>query len=131
MKALGGLVLVSLAAMGVIAAMVFAGHDTTLFVPPPENVAEEFTRKLATGRYDVALAHLERNGPPALAPTRESGEALRARAGAINQIEGESAVIAGEAATATVRIDTDDAGEIRWTFHLSRRNGEWKIRDWR
>jgi hypothetical protein len=118
--------------MAVVAAVVIVGEDTTTFVSPPEAVAEEFTRKLATGRYDMALEHLEHNERGMLPTVRGSGENLRAQAGEVNNVEGESpSEIAGEQASATVNSTTDTAGELEWTFELVRRNYEWKIRDWR
>ena len=131
MKEIGALLLASALALLVVAGVVLAGHDTTTFVPPPENVAEEFTRKLAMGRYDVALAHLEDGTRDAIAAMRASSDALRAQAGRVRQVAGESGAIAGDTATATVTIDTRDAGELHWEFSLVRRHGEWKIRKWR
>lgn len=131
MKDVGWLLLASGLALAVVAGVVIAGHDTTMFVPPPEAVAEEFTRKLATGRYDVALAELETNDRASIPAVRISSESLRAEAGAINQVEGESSTITGDTAIATVKIDTQDAGELRWNFQLVRRHGEWKISEWR
>lgn len=66
------------AAMGLVAASVVVGGDTTTLVSPPGVVAKEFVRQLAAGRYDRAAAHLadSRGG-------RETAEAegnrLRAR----------------------------------------------------
>jgi hypothetical protein len=131
MKEIGALLLASALALTVVAGVVIAGHETTMFVPPPENVAEEFTRKLAMGRYDVAGAHLEANTPDMAAAIRRSSDALRAQAGRVSQVAGEPGAIAGDAATASVTIATRDAGELQWEFSLVRRGGEWKIREWR
>ena len=131
MKDVLSLVAAVAAAFGIVAAVVIAGDDTTLFVSPPEAVAEEFTRKLATGRYDRAVEHLEQNEPGMLPMVQTSGENLRAQAGAVNNVEGESASIEGDEATATVKITTEKAGDLEWTFELVRRDYEWKISDWR
>lgn len=119
-------------ALAVVAAVVIAGDDRTLFVSPPEAVAEEFTRKLATGRYDMALEHLEHNEPGLLPVVRTSAGNLRAQAGEVNNVEGESpSTINGDRASATVKITTQKAGDVKWTFDLVRRDYEWKISDWR
>jgi hypothetical protein len=128
---LGGIVATFAVALLFVGVVVLAGHDTTVLVSPPEAVAEEFTRKLAGGRYEVALQHLEEGGEAALPAVRQSAESLRARARAVNQVEGESSAITGDEATATVAITTSAAGELRWQFALVRRAGEWKIREWR
>jgi hypothetical protein len=129
-KRLGALVAALAVALLLVGLIVLAGGDTTVFVSPPEAVAEEFTRKLAAGRYDMALEHLEDGDHGMLAIVRTSGENLRARAGEINQVEGESSAITGDTATATVVIATADAGDLRWQFGLVRRYGEWKIQAW-
>ena len=41
-----------------LAGIVFGRSDRTMFVPPPEAVAESFMRQLATGRYARALPYL-------------------------------------------------------------------------
>ena len=118
-------------ALAVVAGVVIGGHDTTVFVSPPEAVAEEFTRKLATGRYDMALEHLAQSDRGVLPVVRTSGETLRAQAGEVNQVQGESSAIAGDEATARVTIATENASDVHWTFRLVRQDFEWKIRDWR
>ena len=117
-------------ALAVVAGVVFGGHDTTVLVSPPENVAEDFTRKLATGRYDVALAHLEQNDSSMLPVVRTSGENLRTKAGAVDHVDGDYSAIEGETARARVIIETERAGELRWYFRLVRREGVWKIAEW-
>ena len=129
MRDLGALLAASALALLLVGVVVITGHDTTVFVPPPEAVVEEFTRKLAGGRYDMALEHLEQGERAMLPRLRKSGETLRARAGEINQIEGESSAITGDTATATVRISTAGGGELHWQFRLVRRDWQWKIRE--
>lgn len=131
MKEVVSLIATAAGALAMVAAVVFAGGDTTILVSPPEAVAEEFTRKLAGGRYEPALEHLARREPVMVPVLRTSGRNLRTTAGAVDQVEGESSAIAGDTATAVVKIDTRDVGQVRWTFSLVRRNGEWKIEDWK
>jgi hypothetical protein len=120
-------VAVLVAALALVALSVVAGHDTTVLVAPPESVAEQFVRKLAGGRYDVAVEHLEHDTPALRERVRTTSGALRARAGAISQIEGQPGAIDGDEATATAVITTERAGKIMMAFALVRRAGAWRI----
>ena len=112
MKALLLVGAVTAGALALGAGSVVAGHDTSTLVSPPEAVVEQFVRKLAAARYDVARAHLADDSPAARERIRTARETLRARAGAINQVEGKPGVIEGERATATAVVTTERAGEI-------------------
>ena len=131
MKRLAALVAAVALALLLVGVIVVAGKDTTVFVSPPEAVAEEFTHTLVVGRYSMALEHLAERDRGLLATVRTSGENLRAGAGEIIHVEGESSAITGDTATATVVMTTANAGELRWQFALVQRDSEWKIRDWR
>jgi hypothetical protein len=122
---------VTAAALVLVGASVGLGHDTTILVSPQEAVAEQFVRKLAARRYDVAMAHLEQRGPAVLERVRSTGNALRGRAGAINQVEGEPGAMSGDTAVASAVVTTERAGKIRMTFELVRRAGVWRISNWR
>jgi hypothetical protein len=114
------------AAMGLVAASVVVGGDTTTLVSPPGVVAKEFVRQLAAGRYDRAAAHLadSRGGRET---AEAEGNALRARAGEVEEIESEESAIVGDMAMASARIRTSRAGDLRTRFTLIRRQGSWKI----
>jgi hypothetical protein len=128
MRELSALVGVSALALLLVAAVVVAGHDTTVLVSPPEAVAEQFMRKVAERRYDMALEQLETGNRGMLPVVRALGATLQERAGAIDQVEGDSSTIAGDAATATVTV-SGNRGDVKWLFDLVRRTGEWKIRE--
>jgi hypothetical protein len=114
------------AAMGLVAASVVVGGDTTTLVSPPGVVAKEFVRQLAAGRYDRAAAHLaDSRGGREMA--EGEGNRLRARAGEVEEIEGEESAIVGDTATASARIRTSRAGDLRARYILIRRQGSWKI----
>ena len=130
MRDLLSIALVTAIGLGVVAAAVGPGDDRLLFVSPPEVVAEEFVRKLATGRYDRAVERLA-NTAGAEAAVTVQGEALRARAGDVTLVEGEAGRLAGDSATASTRIVTAQAGELEWTFSLVREDGVWRITEWR
>jgi len=118
---------VAAGALGVVAGSVGAGHDTDILVSPPEAVVEQFVRKLAGARYDVALAHLDDRSPAVRVRIRTTSDALRARAGAIGQVEGRRGVIDGDRATATAIVTTERAGDITMEFRLIRHAGSWRI----
>ena len=116
-------------ALGVVGLAIGPGHDRRTLVSPPKAVAEDFVRRLAAGRYDRAVDHLE-NRDDAETSVTVQGESLRQRAGKVHQVEGEEGSIDGETATALTRISTSDAGELEWQFSLVCRSGTWKITDW-
>jgi hypothetical protein len=127
MKALLLVAAVTAGALALVAGSIVAGHDTGTLVSPPQAVVEQFVRKLAAARYDVARAHLADDSPPARERIRVASDTLRARAGAINQVEGKPGVIDGDRATATAVVTTERAGEITMEFALMRRSGSWRI----
>ena len=104
--------------------------DTTVLVSPPEAVAEQFTRKLAAARYDVAMGHLAEHNPAQFNRVTSIGDALRARAGAIDEVEGRPGEMTRDRATATAVLTTASAGELSITFDLVRRTGVWRIVTW-
>jgi hypothetical protein len=130
MRDLAAVVATAAIALGVTALFVFVGNDATLMVPPPEAVAEQFTRELAAGRYDRALPQVDRMSSITLATVRVAGENLKAQSGEINQVEGEPGTIAGAHATAKALLTTDRGGRVRLQFRFVRRSGMWKIVDW-
>ena len=129
MKALLWLAAATMLSLGVVAIAVGPGHDTTIFVSPPEVVAEEFVRKLATGRYDRAVDYLAyTRGAEAMVTVQ--AESLRHQAGKINDVEGTGSVIDGDRATAKTTIRTERAGQVEWEFTLTRQDGVWRISEW-
>jgi hypothetical protein len=117
-------------ALAIVAGVVLAGGDRSTFVPPPEAVAEEFGRRLATRRYELALDDVEAASGISLTTVRLGGESLHARAGAIDQVTGEAGAMKGDRASASVRFHTARAGALYHRFELVRRAGLWKIDGW-
>ena len=118
---------VMLAALAVVGISVRAGNDRTVLVSPPASVAEQFVRKLATGRYAAARDHLLDESPEMRERVRAASQALRARAGAVSQVKGNPGTIDGNLATATAVVTSERAGEITMMFTLVRRAGSWRI----
>ena len=125
MKDVGALLLAAFLALGVAAVVVFAGHDATTLVSPPEQVAEEFMRKIAAGRYELAAHHLTDPAGTSLTELPSFGQALHA-SGAIERVEGIAGVIDRATASASAIVTTSQT-EIRYDFALVRRHGIWKI----
>jgi hypothetical protein len=121
--------LVITVALGAAAAAVIEG-DTKTVVPPPESVVEQFARHVAARRYDRALQHVDDRSGITLATVRLRAEALRERAGRIDQVEGQAGMTADDSATASAVLTTRRGGRIRYACSLERRNGLWKIAAW-
>ena len=119
------------AALVIVAAAVFGAADKDTLVPPPESVAEDFARKMASARYELAWKHLS-----SAARERERVEQLRQRfdpilrpLGAINQVEAGEQARNGETAHAWSRVDAV-GGEVQFSLTLSRENGLWVVDAW-
>jgi len=124
-------VLISTAvALGIVFAVLVTGEDRTVLVPPPEAVAEQFTRQIATRRYDRATQYVDHSSGITEINIRLEGEALHARAGGIDRVEGEPGHIDGNRATASAALMTEKAGRVRYLFQLARVQRLWKIVEW-
>ena len=120
----------TLLALGVLAVIVIGGQDSTYFVPPPEAVAESFTREIASRRYDRAMQSVDPASGITEINARLGGEELHARAGAVDNVEGDPGTISGDRATASAVLLTEKAGRVRYIFRLARRGHTWKIVGW-
>jgi hypothetical protein len=117
-------------ALAVVAGVVIGGQDSTYFVPPPEAVAESFTREVATRRYDRAMEFVDPTSGITAINARLGSEELHGRAGAINDVKGDPGAITGERATASAVLTTEKAGRVRYFFRMARRAHTWKIVEW-
>jgi hypothetical protein len=117
-------------ALAVVAAIVIGGQDSTYFVPPPEAVAEDFTRAIAARRYDRAIPFVERTSGITEINARLAGEELHDRAGAIDRVDGIPGRIMGDRATASAVLTTEKAGRVQYFFRFTRADHTWKIEDW-
>jgi hypothetical protein len=120
----------TLVVLAAVAGVVIGGQDSTYFVPPPQAVVENFTRDIAARRYDRAVKFVDPTSGITEINVRLGGDELHARAGAIDQVEGEPGVIAGDRATASAVLITENAGRIRYFFRLARSSNTWKIVEW-
>jgi hypothetical protein len=130
MTDLASVVGATLVTLAIVAGVVIGGHDATYFVPPPESVAESFTRHVASRRYDRAVRFIDRSSGISESEVRQRGERLHAEAGGIDQVEGEPGAINGASATASALIVTERAGRVRFRFRLVRTRYIWLIAEW-
>jgi hypothetical protein len=128
MRAVAAALAVVIGALALAGAAVFAGHDRSVLVPPPDAATESFTRQLTTRRYELALKMLSRGSAAAETPA-----SLRARfgpllqpAGEVNRVDAEVQWMAGERAAATA-IVAGDSGQVRLGFALVREQGLWRV----
>ena len=116
------------AALGLIAAVVFGGHDRSTFVPAPHAVAESFAREISTRRFELALTYLSASTRRVETPStieRRFEEALNG-AGTVNAVVAETVGMNEDHATAQAVID-GDRGRFIVALTLVRENGLWRI----
>ena len=128
MKAALVALLVVVLSLGVVAGAVFGLGDDEIFVQPPQRVAEELVRALATGQWEAARGMLSHDAQRRTTShdIREVSEAFRARMGRVNHVEGTIAERRGDTATVRTRIEGErmNAEPI---VALVRESGEWSI----
>jgi hypothetical protein len=104
-------------------------HDKETLVSPPDAVAEGFVRLLAANRPGPALDKLSDD---TRTRTREKDlrsfiARIRARAGGIDEVRSERGSIKPDTATAIVYVKGSRDRELRLTFRLKQKQGEWRI----
>lgn len=120
---------IAAAGLAVCAASVLVLRDGRCFTSPPEAVAEQFVRKLATRRWAPARAHL---APELAAVAGEAGlrEALAGfeeRWGAIEQVQGQQGPASADQAWASALVTTSRGARLAITLPLLRRAGVWRV----
>lgn len=123
--ATGALVALSLA---LLATAVFGLGDGRTFVSPPGAVAESFVRALQCRRFPQAHRYLsaETRSRVTVETLAEATERLEARRGRIEDVKGEDAWLAGDAAEGAAMVKTR-AGETRLALPMRRESGEWRV----
>lgn len=117
------------AALAVTGASVMGLRDGRCFTSPPEEVAEQFVRKLATRRWGPARAHLAPE-IAATVPEEALRGALRAfedRLGSIDRVEGRRGPESANAAWAFALVTTSTGARRKVAVPLLRRNGVWRV----
>jgi hypothetical protein len=119
MKEIAGMTIVAALLFGVCALSVNAMNDRELFVPPPDAVAEQFTRAVMNKRWEPAREYL---ADPESMPDEEL-EALQRELGERQNVEAEVVTRDETRAVVTVRVPENNA--VR-NFSLTF-GEEWKI----
>ncbi len=134
MRELGLVALVVAIALAVVAGAVFGIGDASVMVSPPEAVAEEFVRELATRRYDLARQRVAESarGRATEGALRQTFEPVRVHTGKINTVDATpSPSPFGDSGEALARADVHgDRGTASLTIALSREKGLWAVSDW-
>jgi hypothetical protein len=112
-----------------IAVSLFQLHDGTTLTSPPEAVAENFMRELATHRYSQALKYLDDDlsDRTSVADLKRVTDDLEGRVGKIRDVRGEPIMIANNDAEAKAVLKTTRTQFHTVRFNLSRRSGVWLI----
>ena len=120
--------LVVVLSLGMVGGAVFGLGDDGIFVQPPERVAEEFVRALATGQRGAARGMLSHDAQRhmTMRDMREVSEAFRARIGRVNHVEGTIAERRRDTATVRMRISGERAN-AQPVIALVRETGEWSV----
>ena len=113
----------------IIAGIVFGLNDDSIFVSPPEAVAEGFLRQMISKRYERAVPYLSED----LASHVDAdslhtlGTRLSARIGGEGEVRGEKGSIDGGHATARAVITAKNGATLNIPLSLVRHNGLWSI----
>jgi hypothetical protein len=131
MTGLLGALLTAALAFALTAGALFGLRDRSVLASPPEAVAEDFVRKLETGRYVRAREDLsddlaQQVGPDSLRLLLHS---LEQRAGQILDVRGERLWMTNTAARAAAVLTTEGGRELEVEFPLEWTKGEWSVAD--
>lgn len=120
-----GIVLTSLM---LLAVAVYALDDETLFVAPPEMVADDLVRAVSRGRVGVARDRLSREARRSTSNQEIArvAEAFRARVGRAHRTEGRPLRHRGD--TLLVRVSVEaERGHPELLLRMIREDGAWSV----
>jgi hypothetical protein len=112
-----------------LAIAVYGSRDRTVFVSPPEVVAENFTRAVIARRYDPALKYLD----PELSRTTDRTDLaalanqIDGHAGKVVRVDAEQTSINGDRASAGVIVHGTAPATQPINLTLSFSHGSWRI----
>jgi hypothetical protein len=126
-----GVLLTIVLAFALSAGALFGLRDRSVLASPPEAVAEDFVRKLETGRYvraheDLSDDLAKQIGPDSL---RSLLHGLEQRVGQILDVQGERLWMTNTGARAAAILTTEGGQELEVEFPLEWNNGEWSVAD--
>lgn len=126
MKEAAALAVVTAAVLGLVGLAVFTLGDRETLVSPPEAIAEDFVRALATGRYDVAMQYVDPDAGISRDEIRGWSDALRSEAGGIQSVDIPEVFHDRDAAIARYAVTTTHQTQISGTLRL-RFDRSWQI----
>lgn len=126
MKEAAAHALVIAAVLGLVAGSIVGLGDRETLVSPPEAIAEDFVRAMATGRYDVAMRYVDPRSGISREQIRGWSDALRAEAGGIYNVDIPDVHRERDEAVARYAVQTTRRTEISGTLRL-RFERSWQI----
>ncbi len=125
MTKLAALVLVTAVLFGICVLAIEGGDDRKTVVPPPDAVAEAFTREVLAGRWARAKEYLQEPESRSDEELRALRESLERRVRVVSEVDAETVAMDDERALANVRVASSFGSEAiayRLVF-----DDEWKI----
>lgn len=121
---------IAAAALALIAIVVFGGGDRQVLVPPPDAVAESFTREVVEGRYQLASKYLSRDlrKRVSAADLRRRFRPVRAQLGPPHTVAATLDWLGNEEAMARAMVDTS-RGSAVLSLSFTREQGLWVLRE--
>jgi hypothetical protein len=115
-------------ALSVIAGATFGLGDRATLVPPPDAVAESFTRELVEERYALAMKFLAWNIASSMTPDelRRLYEPLRAGVGIPEQVEASLETMEEHRAAARTRVKGSEGSAVL-QLRFVREDGLWVV----
>lgn len=131
MKDVGYVAIVIAAGLAVVAVSVFAGHDRSVLVAPPDAVSEAFVRELGMARYELARNYLARDVKAKTfeADLRATFEPLRQQTGRPDQVETRTSSMNGDSARVLAVFEGRQSTAAMYV-DLIREHGVWKVATW-
>ena len=119
---------ITVAALGLIAAIVFAAGDSRTLVPPPESAAEGFVRQIAASRYRQTRQYIASDAEGDLSPGRLEAwhREFETRHGTIGRIGDETTTVSENDATVRLQVHAR-GGSVTLSVSLQRKHGLWKV----
>ena len=125
------MLLVAALGLAIVGTAVFGAGDRSMFVAPPDTVAEGFIRQLGMERYALAEKFLTTDLQSDLSPAtlRETFEPLRAHIGRPDQVETKTSWVKRDEARVLATYEGRH-GDAAMYVDLVREHGLWKVAHW-
>lgn len=125
MTKLLAIVLATAVLFGICVYAIEAGDDRKTLIPPPDAVAEAFTREVLTGRWARAKEYLQEPESRSDEELRALRESIERRVRVVSEVESETVAMDDDRALANVRVSSSFGSEsIAYQLVF---DDEWKI----